>query len=1769
MNLGVLHLIQYSFESNLRSVLDMKMLSTKLLRSVLFVLLPLGAMAQGYSGYNWYFGNGPQGIRFSRADNSASLVTNQATPFGTGGSAVASDQVNGNLLFYTDGNNIYDVSNAVMPNGTGLGANTSGNQPVAIAKVPGQDNQYYIFSNNATFTTGGSISFRIVDMTLFGNAIFPTPALGDATTAGNTAVAGLTGRSESMITIPHANGDDFWLITHANGAADYAVTQFTPAGPTATTVFSGLGLIEVAANFSYHPSSGRIAVSPQEDTRDIEILSFDPATGALGFQQRILNSGVLSTINQSIYDTEWSSNGQFLYLSRHGQAGIQADVLQYDFSNPLTSLASVLPQPNNIFRSYGLQMAPDSAIYHLYQAAAGGPFLLGKLTDTDSVASSVIYTPQAFPGNQNFNGTQFPSFAPRDTVDIMVSFVSDGLCANAPSAFFPTVLPGADSLNWNFGDGSGSRDWSPVYTYTAGGSYNVTVTAFLNGQTVSTSQPINITDFDTEINLVQDTTACSCELPFPKAPNPPPQCGQFSVTATLNGSGSPTLQWYGPGGLIAGATTETLQPDSAGYYYLVATVAGCSTYAGVNIKEYSIQDQRANIWYFGNNAGLDFNPLPDNPVAAISNPVMNAPEGTSTISDRNGQVVFFTDGDKVWNRTNVEIATGIGGEPGASQSAIIIPVPGDETLYYIFTTQEVQGANTYEVRYSLFDLKLNGGTGGIVEQNVLLFARSTERITGNANWLIVHEYGNNSFRAYRISNLGIGTPVISAIGSDHTVTSAENGQGYMKLGPQNRLAVALSTPGTSNVVEVFDFVDSTGMVTNFRTADLNNPNGQVYGVEFSPGGNKLFATLKGATSQIVEFAFDSLAIPYLKKPPIPPVTEELGAIQIGPDGQLYVAVNGQPFLGTIQAIEDTTQISSFLLNGFGLLGGTNSNLGLPNFIQNLADPIQGPGISIAGACVQDSVQFQGTPTDPIDKYFWQVRQGGSVITTSDQQAFAFLFNTPGLYDVSLRLTNRCGLDTTLVRQHLINGVPPDPTTSVVLCTGSEILDANPFNLPGLSYRWSTGDTTRTITVNRQAIYNVIVTNVGGCTVTGDILAADNRPRVDLGSDLSICQNTPIAPLNAQNPGATYAWTINGVPAGNTQTQSVDTSVPSPPLFEYEVIITDPITTCFFKDSVLYTIHPSPVITPPVVTPSTACGAADGIINLSITGPPNTLFSYFITGPGTSISDINQSIGALPPATGLDAGTYGITIADQVSGCATITTATLNDNVFTVAGIPNATCDPIGIAVTTVPAQGALTYRVINNITASVVESGGRPAAPFNTNASGLVSNSDYIVEVTAGGCTASTLPITINQAATLPITFDLADICNQNVTAISAGATSFDWSISQTGSVNPPTNAATVNVSPGTWLLRVRVDDGGGPSCPTTDSLTVIIEAPFTPDFTQTDACADQVTINATPATGSYLYRWFRNGALDLTLAGPQITATTTNDGEPYFVRLVSTVTGCQQDSPTKNVEVDGLLEVTLSSTTACEGSPFTITAVPSRASTFQWAFESSPIAGETASTLEDQREGNYTVTATAATCSTSADLLVLLAPGTPGMLNDEALICPDPANPDPNTREVVLSPGDFVAYDWFKDGVPLGITTPTLVADEAGLFSVNLSNSFGCTSSDKTNVSIQCDPVIVGPNAFRPTSDVKGTGGDFVNQSFKLFTFFIDDTDFQILIFNRWGEMIYQSSQRDFRWNGGYNNNAGQLVPTGTYTYVVRYKSSYRPEKGIQEKRGGVVLLR
>ena len=139
-------------------------------------------------------------------------------------------------------------------------------KPVAIAKVPGQDNQYYVFTNTANGTTAGSISYRIVDMSLSGKCSRPDPSRGARHYGRQYSVAWTT-TSEAMMVVAHPNGDDFWLITHVNGSARLCRTLFTPTGPTTTTTFTGLGLIEHAANFSYHPGPDTLLYHHRRYTR--------------------------------------------------------------------------------------------------------------------------------------------------------------------------------------------------------------------------------------------------------------------------------------------------------------------------------------------------------------------------------------------------------------------------------------------------------------------------------------------------------------------------------------------------------------------------------------------------------------------------------------------------------------------------------------------------------------------------------------------------------------------------------------------------------------------------------------------------------------------------------------------------------------------------------------------------------------------------------------------------------------------------------------------------------------------------------------------------------------------------------------------------------------------------------------------------------------------------------------------------------------------------------------------------------------------------------------------------------------------------------------------------------------------------------------------------------------------------------------------------------------------------------------------------------------
>ncbi|MDN3671327.1 hypothetical protein QWY93_18830 [Echinicola jeungdonensis] len=183
-----------------------------------------------------------------------------------------------------------------------------------------------------------------------------------------------------------------------------------------------------------------------------------------------------------------------------------------------------------------------------------------------------------------------------------------------------------------------------------------------------------------------------------------------------------------------------------------------------------IDDQTNSVWYFGQNGGLNFNPtlttrMELSPAQWKTLVGWNLPAGTTTISDQTGQVLFYTDGQTVWdlNGNVMEGGQDIGGDNSSSQSVVAVPIPQEESLYYLFTTESASGGSN-QVKFSLVDIKGENpsGVGSVVSGDNFLFSPGTEQAAaltaGDTTWMMFHEMGNNSFRAYPITMRELGNP---------------------------------------------------------------------------------------------------------------------------------------------------------------------------------------------------------------------------------------------------------------------------------------------------------------------------------------------------------------------------------------------------------------------------------------------------------------------------------------------------------------------------------------------------------------------------------------------------------------------------------------------------------------------------------------------------------------------------------------------------------------------------------------------------------------------------------------------------------------------------------------------------------------------------------------------------------------------------------------------------------------------------------------------------
>ncbi|MES2732708.1 MAG: gliding motility-associated C-terminal domain-containing protein [Bacteroidota bacterium] len=595
----------------------------------------------------------------------------------------------------------------------------------------------------------------------------------------------------------------------------------------------------------------------------------------------------------------------------------------------------------------------------------------------------------------------------------------------------------------------------------------------------------------------------------------------------------------------------------------------------------ALAQKQANHWYFGRRAGINFNT--GNPVARTGGSI-NTREGCATIADANtGDLLFYTDGVKIYNKNDQLMPNGFGltGNYSSTQSALIVPNPGNADRYYVFTTGILSGKG---LAYSEVDLGLDGGNGDVVTltKNTVVLKNSTEKLialrhkNGTDYWIIAHESNTNLFYVYQITATGISVATTYKTGSILNTNSDETG--YLKLSPIPyktdiyRLVNAIN--GASKRVEIFDFNFATGTISSPVLTLLNVS--AAYGVEFSLDGKLLYVSEQLRTafpysgnSTVTQFnllAGAALAITTSKVVLASSSKLSYGALQLAPDGRIYVAKEngfdvGVDALGVITKPNILGIAADYEENGFDL-GGKQSLIGLPTFAESFTVPF-----TYTGICLGEKTSFSVFNTLNVKSVLWIFGDPSSSSNTSTDLVTSHQFTAEGEYTVSLDITYTDNSSKT----HSVK-VPIGSTSNMslgkdtTLCIGQKMtLTAFAGATPPASvkYQWQDGSTAATYEVTQAGTYSVQVF-VGSCQSKDDIVVGYIAPAaISLGKDTTICAGTRL-PLKLNLPGASFSWQDGSTNA----TYSAD----KPGIYWVDVMA----GACQIRDSILVSFAPSPL-----------------------------------------------------------------------------------------------------------------------------------------------------------------------------------------------------------------------------------------------------------------------------------------------------------------------------------------------------------------------------------------------------------------------------------------------------------------------------------------------------------------------------------------------------------------------------------------------------------------
>ena len=555
----------------------------------------------------------------------------------------------------------------------------------------------------------------------------------------------------------------------------------------------------------------------------------------------------------------------------------------------------------------------------------------------------------------------------------------------------------------------------------------------------------------------------------------------------------------------------------------------------------SIAQSQASNWYFGDGAGIRFN---DNgSVTALTDGKLNTKEGCATISDDDGNLLFYTDGIRVYTKDHVIMQNGNGlyGDPSSSQSALIVPNQKDTNIFYIFTvdTSVFEADPDYGLNYSTVDMSLDGGKGAVTIKNTKLLDYCSEKITAvlkdcfdKSVWVITYANENgsegvfNTFHAFEVNDSGVVTTSVKS----KVNSFVSDKRGYLKLSADG------SKMASANVNEglfLYDFDADTGTLTNEQRINISATNKNPYGLEFSPNNELLYVHTYNAqqglaveSSNLLQYNLTAANISASEV-----VLDEQnifrGALQLGENGKIYRSVansydQGTSYLGVINNPNQVGTAAGYQHNAISLQGKLATQ-GLPPFIQSffakedLVKNTDGSTSASLTICETEELTLE-VDAIPGATYTWSLN--GSVLIGANSNTYTVAKTTmtdAGKY--TLEVTPADPSECPIIGEAQIN-INPLPVINNATLTQCD-LDASStdgfavFNLEQASFDISNGIAENTVsfyanqadrdsnipittpigftntTATNQTIYTS-VTNKNGCIVYAE-LALEVQP----------------------------------------------------------------------------------------------------------------------------------------------------------------------------------------------------------------------------------------------------------------------------------------------------------------------------------------------------------------------------------------------------------------------------------------------------------------------------------------------------------------------------------------------------------------------------------------------------------------------------------------------------------------------------------------------------